>query len=591
MLTSGDVELLHASLRDAEKRIALLTQVIEALSQSRDALALLQRSVESVVRTVDASGAFVYLWDEDRGQFVLRVATEGHQRQFVGSIALRPGEGLTGWSALMRRSILIGRDLDQDPRVVTFPELLEEEFLSCLIVPILVPGGDPVGVFSIYSATEDAFTDNDLRLVDEVARLLASGIDRADVVERWERQSAALESLTGLAEAAPRDVPSCLGELVKRVTAIVPSDIAIVETLDVDGRPSESVALSRVRRPVEDDPAARRGDDTGPVEVTATTARSLAKAAFPSLESASIPMRTAERTLGIITVFRASPFDAEDRSLLEAIAGHGALALGGVLHRSSGNAALGQLISARVEEEAVSVLGRFGWQPGMWVTPVVAKCDPEMALAGGRARDTLERAVESVLTARWRRVVSGPPGVVAGMVLSSQQPADDERAQAWIADEVTTALHQHGASAGVAIGIGSASNVPMEIAEQFRRAADAASWVALTSSGVRVADARDIAIPRQIADGTTAVAEDVAMWVAALRRLQDNDTRHRTNLLETLDVFVRERGSVHDASERLFIHRNTLRQRLARIAALIEQPVDGVDDWLPLQLALLIVRR
>ena len=38
-----------------------------------------------------------------------------------------------------------------DPRMVMFPELQENEFRSCLIVPILVPGGETLGVFSIYS--------------------------------------------------------------------------------------------------------------------------------------------------------------------------------------------------------------------------------------------------------------------------------------------------------------------------------------------------------------------------------------------------------------------------------------------------------
>ncbi|MFC6239575.1 hypothetical protein ACFQGU_17020, partial [Longivirga aurantiaca] len=75
-LAAADVEILHQALRDAERRGALFGELVEALNQSRDAVSLLQRSVEAVVRAIDASGAFVYLWDNEGGRFVLRSATE-----------------------------------------------------------------------------------------------------------------------------------------------------------------------------------------------------------------------------------------------------------------------------------------------------------------------------------------------------------------------------------------------------------------------------------------------------------------------------------------------------------------------------------
>ncbi|MDP1876350.1 MAG: GAF domain-containing protein [Actinomycetota bacterium] len=585
-LKAADFELLYDSLRDAEKRVALLTDVIEALSQSRDAASLLQRSVESVVRAIDASGAFVYLWNEEIGQFVLAVATEGHQKAFVGRISLRPGEGLTGWSALMRRPVLIGRNLDSDPRVVMFPELLEEDFRSCLIVPILIPGGDPVGVFSIYSVAEEAFTDNDLRLVDEVARLLASGIDRAHVVDQWERQSAALESLIGLAEAAPQDVQGCLAELIHRATAIVPSDIGIVETLDYEGSMGDSAAVA-TRRPLPD----HLGEDVrSEVVMTAATARQLVKSASPAFQSASIPMRLGERTVGVVTTYRSSAYTAADRSVLEAIASYGALALQAISSRTSGDSALGKLVSAQSDEEAAAVLERHGWQAGSWATPVVIRCDPDLSLSSGRSLDSVVNTVESVFSGRWRRVMSATPGVVAALVMSRDQPTGSDAVTSWAVREVGAALEDKGQTAGIAIGVGNAACTPAEIAAECRLAARAMSWASLTSEGVRLAEGDDNSLGQQIMALSRSLTPAVRGHLETVQRVKDYDDRHGTDLLGTLEVFVREHGSVQQASDRLYIHRNTLRQRLNRISVLAEQPGGSVDDWLPLLLSILILR-
>ncbi|MFC6239310.1 helix-turn-helix domain-containing protein [Longivirga aurantiaca] len=47
---------------------------------------------------------------------------------------------------------------------------------------------------------------------------------------------------------------------------------------------------------------------------------------------------------------------------------------------------------------------------------------------------------------------------------------------------------------------------------------------------------------------------------------------------------------MHQTSEQLFIHRNTLRQRLTKISTLMEQPIERVEDWVPVALAIRVLR-
>jgi GAF domain-containing protein len=583
-LAAADVELLHQALRDAEKRAALLTELIEALNQSRDAISLLQRSVEAVVRAIAASGAFVYLWDSDAGRFVMRAATEGHQKAFVGRISLRPGEGITGWSALMRRPVLVSEQLSADPRVVIFPELQENEFRSCLIVPILVPGGETLGVFSIYSTEEATFTDTDLFLVDEVAKLLASGIDRAHVVDLWERQSVALESLIGAADTAPVDVRGCLTDLAHRAIGIVPSDSCIVELLETDGSPCESVALA-LRRDVE---AVEGGGGVIPLSVAA--AKEMARSTSPALQAATIPMRLGERTLGVLTTYRSAAFTADDRSLLSAIASYGAFALQGLTNRGNAASALGRLIAEKAETEASAMLERFGWAPGTSAVAVVVRCDPELALTSQRSLDSVAQTVESVFTGKRRRSIPATAGVVGALVIGSADRIDQTGLAAELQHDVAGALTDKGQLVGAAVGIGRPADTALQIVAEFRAAAEASIWAALTGEGIRTALVGDQDMTRQLLALGTDLAPAITVQLARISRVKAHDDRNGTDLLETMEVFVRERGSIQQASELLYIHRNTLRQRLNKISSLIDQPIEQVDDWLPVSLAIRVLR-
>ncbi|CAB4933268.1 MAG: GAF domain-containing protein [Actinobacteria bacterium] len=581
-LHAADVELLHESLRDAERRAALLTQLIEALNQSRDALTLLQRSVEAVVRAIDAGGAFVYLWDADAGRFVLRAATEGHQKAFVGLISLRPGEGLTGWSALMRRPVLLGDKLSEDPRVVTFPELQEDEFRSGMIVPILVPGGDTLGVFSIYSTEKDSFTEHDLALVDEVAKLLASGIDRANVVDQWERQSATLESLVAAADRAPEDAHECLLDLAHRCMALVPADVYIVESLDAEDGHPDAVALGLRRESDE---------EAGAVAVLSpTAAKGIASDRMPPLQAVTVALRRADRTLGVITAHRAAPFTVEDRALLSALAAYGAAALQALSNPGSQESVLSQLLNTSDESRVAAILESRGWRQGTPVVPVVLLCDPEMRLTSRRSLDSVTQTVESVFVGKRRRSLRAASGVVGALLFGRVLDQELALTAAELQHEVGVALTDKGQVAGVAVGLGRCVTDPQAIAVELRSAYDAAGWAALTGTGVRSWIASDNDLTHKLFAVSRELAPDVARYVARMRRIKDYDERHGTDLLQTLAVFVRERGAAQQASEQLFIHRNTLRQRLNKISSLLDEPIEQVEDWLPVSLAVKVLK-
>jgi len=72
----------------------------------------------------------------------------------------------------------------------------------------------------------------------------------------------------------------------------------------------------------------------------------------------------------------------------------------------------------------------------------------------------------------------------------------------------------------------------------------------------------------------------------ALGALAEDEERY-ADLLNTLEAFIRLHGSVNAVARDLFLHRNTVRQRLRRIAQLTSADLTNADDRLALQLALI----
>jgi DNA-binding PucR family transcriptional regulator len=72
----------------------------------------------------------------------------------------------------------------------------------------------------------------------------------------------------------------------------------------------------------------------------------------------------------------------------------------------------------------------------------------------------------------------------------------------------------------------------------------------------------------------------------ALGALGEDEERYG-DLLKTLDAFIRLHGSVNAVARDLFLHRNTVRQRLRRIGQLTGADLTKSDDRLALQLALI----
>jgi PucR C-terminal helix-turn-helix domain/GGDEF-like domain len=77
--------------------------------------------------------------------------------------------------------------------------------------------------------------------------------------------------------------------------------------------------------------------------------------------------------------------------------------------------------------------------------------------------------------------------------------------------------------------------------------------------------------------------------IDAIGKLAAYDQERGSSLLTTLEEFLARRGNISATSDALFVHQNTLRQRLRRIADLTGIDLRR-DDWLMIEIAVKLVR-
>jgi DNA-binding PucR family transcriptional regulator len=79
-----------------------------------------------------------------------------------------------------------------------------------------------------------------------------------------------------------------------------------------------------------------------------------------------------------------------------------------------------------------------------------------------------------------------------------------------------------------------------------------------------------------------------AYYVRLLEPLRRYDRDHNGDLVRTLATYLEWGGNAVRAAESLFLHRNSLRYRLARIRALLGMDPDDQEARLSLSVALLL---
>ncbi len=182
--TNNDItERKHAeeTLRRLNRELRALSNCNQTLLRATDEQTLLQEICRIVCEEAGYRMAWVGYAEGDEAKSVRPVAWTGAEEGYLASAGITwadrdRGRGLAGTAIRSGKSCCI-QDFAKDPRLAPWREgVLQRGFCCGIALPLKDEHANTFGSLSIYSAQPNAFTPEEIRLLEELAGDLAFGI-------------------------------------------------------------------------------------------------------------------------------------------------------------------------------------------------------------------------------------------------------------------------------------------------------------------------------------------------------------------------------------------------------------------------------
>ncbi len=174
------VAIANARLRESAQRRRLEAQLLAEVSAdvgkslTRDEA--LDRILQNLQRLVNYDAAAIFLVDS-KTSTISSVLHTGYPRTAQEKIQVHVDEGLVGLSTKTKSGIIVS-DVRNNPQYANVRARTRSE----MVAPMLLRG-QVLGVFNLESDRVDAYTEDDLRLLEAFAAEAAVAIDRAQLFE------------------------------------------------------------------------------------------------------------------------------------------------------------------------------------------------------------------------------------------------------------------------------------------------------------------------------------------------------------------------------------------------------------------------
>ena len=561
----------------AQRRADVLSELVRLFSQGKEPTSLVEAAVNLVGRATGEMSVFVYFWEPDSERLVLRTMTHADRGFSSSGIQMRLGEGITGWSALHRKPVLINENFSDDPRFFAIDGVDEAEFASVLTVPIY--DDDALyGVFAMYSGEQHAFGNDEVEIAEEVGLLLASGLKRAQTVRELELQSATARFLIDLPPMSGASFPAAARECTRRILKLLDAEACIINYVGWLSMATEPIAV-----------AERLGDPDHP-KVWLSHSKHQARDVEKRYESKGFDQISASLgygiSQGVLTCFRARKFTKEETDRLNMLATQVGVLIENIGVAPNRAAQMMALLASDREDQMLESLKYLGWK-GNGFVPVLVQIKRI-----GADIETFGRFIqESVIAELGPETLVAQSGTLVVLLVQVDHAAPTGGTRRRITQWLTRLEQTVGVSAD--IGIGQSTIRTNSIRGSLIQARAALAWASFSSTrrAPQVMDYDSIRAVRDLPRLVYELSSGVQDYCAKLAPLQQYDQQHGTQLVETIEAFAFHGGSIVNAADALFIHRNTLRQRLSRAASLVTGDLTSESHWPEVLLAARLLKQ
>ncbi|HET7120451.1 MAG TPA: helix-turn-helix domain-containing protein [Solirubrobacterales bacterium] len=552
-----------------------LSGVVGVVASGPDLAHILDRVVDLLTKATSSHACFVYLRSGER--LVMRAAPPVYSH-LVGRISFGADEGLAGWAMREGQSTFIREGALEDPRNFYVPELEEERFQSMAAIPISSRAGEAIGAIVLHTVAPREFDEGIVNVLSRSASLISGAIENARLYDEARERVEELTRLSNLGReiAAVSDRQQLFEVAATGIRALVGADVCRVYETGA-GEPRRLASSPAEPRPSDADEAAVLAALLAERALPVGAGAALG-VAEPVAAALALPLSSGEeQRIGAIVVAAAEPWPSAGAELLRAAVHQVNLALEKIslIERLTEENVAPDLFDA-IAEGDLEVAGGRAEAAGIELRgphlAAVAVARAPLPERSWRQRgEALERAI--------RRLGPGAVCDVGPEAVRALLPARaGEKTARWEA-----ALAEVCERENLSLGLGEVRAGLEGARRSLGEAGDAARVGASLLERGGVTAYRDTGAYRYLIDLLDSGGPEDHLR-ELVDRLATYDRERSAQLLATLDAYLDQGRSVTATARQLWIHVNTLRQRLERIEALT-----GVDlaeeDLLALQLA------
>jgi len=169
------------ALRRLNRELRAISNCNQSLLRATDEQSLLEEICRIVCEEAGYRMAWVAYAEHDAAKSVRPAAWTGAEEGYLANLGITWADTERGWSptgtAIRSGNTCCIQDFATDPRLAPWREsALQRGFLSGIALPLKDEHASAFGSLSIYSAQPNAFTSEEIRLLEELAADLAFGI-------------------------------------------------------------------------------------------------------------------------------------------------------------------------------------------------------------------------------------------------------------------------------------------------------------------------------------------------------------------------------------------------------------------------------